>query len=129
MRYAGLSEKLSCVGIFELTDDEDNGQTAHLAAQMAWFFFEGHYNRKAEMPHATSPNYTAYNVAVQNSEQPIVFFKSALTDKWWMDVPYSVSKKNRYERHHFVPCSYNDYITACNNEVPDRWWQAYQKLL
>jgi hypothetical protein len=46
-----------------------------------------------------------------------------------MDVPYSVSKKNRYERHHFVPCSYNDYLISVNDEVPDRWWQAYQKLL
>ncbi|UPT68062.1 MAG: arginase family protein [Sphingobacteriales bacterium JAD_PAG50586_3] len=38
MRYAGLSEKLSCIGIFELTDEEDGGQTTHLGAQMVWFF-------------------------------------------------------------------------------------------
>ncbi len=129
MRYAGLSEKLSCVGIFELTDEEDGGQTTHLAAQMCWFFLEGYYSRKVEMPTANSANYTLYNVPVQNSEQPIVFYKSNMTNKWWMDVPYSVSKKNRYERHHFVPCSYNDYLTSVNDEVPDRWWQAYQKLL
>lgn len=129
MRYAGLSEKLSCVGIFELTDEEDGGQTTHLAAQMCWFFLEGYYSRKVEMPTANSSNYTLYNVPVQNSEQPIVFYKSNMTNKWWMDVPYSVSKKNRYERHHFVPCSYNDYLTSVNDEVPDRWWQAYQKLL
>lgn len=129
MRYAGLSEKLSCLGIFEVTDETDGGQTTHLVAQMLWFFFEGYYNRKVEMPTANNTNYMLYNVSVQNSEQPIVFYKSLLTDKWWMDVPYSVSKKNRYERHHFVPCSYNDYIMACNDEVPDRWWQAYQKLL
>jgi arginase family enzyme len=129
MRYAGLSEKLSCVGIFELTDEEDGGQTTHLGAQMMWFFLEGYYSRKVEMPTANSSNYTLYNVPVQNSEQPIVFYKSNMTNKWWMDVPYSVSKKNRYERHHFVPCSYNDYLTSVNDEVPDRWWQAYQKLL
>lgn len=129
MRYAGISEKVTCMGIFELTDEADGGQTTHLAAQMVWFFLEGYYNRKAEMPTASSSNYILYNVAVQNTEQPIVFYKSNLTDKWWMDVPYSVSKKNRYERHHFVPCSYNDYLIACRDEVPDRWWQAYQKLL
>jgi len=27
-----------------------------------------------------------------------------------------------------VPCSYKDYETACRDEMPDRWWQAFQKL-
>ena len=42
MRYAGMSDKLSSVGIYELNPSLDNrGQTAHLAAQMIWYFLEG----------------------------------------------------------------------------------------
>ena len=46
-----------------------------------------------------------------------------------MDVPYPSHEKIKYERHLLVPCSYSDYKTACNNEVPNRWWQTFQKLL
>jgi formiminoglutamase len=46
-----------------------------------------------------------------------------------MDVPVKTNYKNIYERHHLVPCSYNDYETACKDDIPDRWWQAYQKLM
>jgi formiminoglutamase len=27
-----------------------------------------------------------------------------------------------------VPCSYSDYETACADELPDKWWQTFQKL-
>jgi hypothetical protein len=45
-----------------------------------------------------------------------------------MDVPYPVNHQIKFERHHMVPCSYSDYETACSDELPDNWWQTYQKL-
>jgi hypothetical protein len=45
-----------------------------------------------------------------------------------MEVPFRVGDKDKFERHHMVPCSYEDYQMACAEELPDRWWQAYQKL-
>lgn len=130
MRFAGLSDKLTCAAIFELTDEPDGGLTAHLAAQMLWFFIEGHAIRTIEVPNpADKVNYIVYNVTVKDASQHITFYKSNRTGKWWMDVPYSATKSNRYEKHHFVPCSYDDYKTALENEVPDRWWQTYQKML
>jgi len=44
-----------------------------------------------------------------------------------MEVPFQTSL-TKYERHHLVPCSYKDYQVACKDEMPDKWWQAYQKL-
>lgn len=39
------------------------------------------------------------------------------------------SKDNEmYQRHHYIPCSKQDYDQAMHNEVPDRWWQYYQNL-
>lgn len=47
VRYAGLSDKLSSFGLYELNPAfDEHGQTAHLAAQMIWYLTEGYYNRK-----------------------------------------------------------------------------------
>ena len=39
------------------------------------------------------------------------------------------SDEQRIERHHFIPCSKEDYDQAMRNELPDKWWQFYQKLM
>jgi arginase family enzyme len=129
VRYAGMSDKLSSIGFYELNPAFDNnGQTAHLAAQMIWYFIEGYYARKSDYPTMESNDYTKYRVSIKDHEHEIVFYKSMKSDRWWMDVPYPPNKKIRYERHHLVPCSYTDYQTACREEMPDRWWQTFQKL-
>lgn len=127
-RYAGISDKLTSIGFYEVNPDLDkNGQTAHLTAQMIWYFIEGFYNRKKDLPLVNKAAFTKYRVALKDSEQEIVFFKSQKSERWWMEVPYP-SNKARYQRHHLVPCSYKDYEVACNQELPERWWQALQKL-
>jgi hypothetical protein len=45
-----------------------------------------------------------------------------------MEIPYPPTKGLKFERHTLLPCSYKDYEMAVNNEIPDRWWQTYQKL-
>jgi arginase family enzyme len=129
-RYAGLSDKLTSVGFYEINPAFDtNKQTAHLAAQMIWYFIDGYYNRKKDDPSTNNKSdYTKYRVAIKNHDHEIIFYKSNKSDRWWMDVPYPPNHKIKYERHHMVPCSYKDYETACNDEMPDRWWQTYQKL-
>lgn len=129
MRYAGMSDKLSSVGIYELNPEFDNrGQTTHLAAQMLWYFLEGFSNRKNDFPVITGKDYMKYRVAIKSPEHELVFYKSLKTDRWWMEVPFKIDDKSKFERHHLVPCSYDDYLLACAEEMPDRWWQAYQKL-
>lgn len=128
-RYAGLSDKLTSVGFFEINPVFDsNKQTAHLVAQMIWYFIDGYYNRKQDSPSANKSDYTKYRVSITNHYHEIVFYKSNKSNRWWMDVPYPPNHKIKHERHHMVPCSYTDYETACNDELPDRWWQTYQKL-
>lgn len=128
-RYAGMSDKLSSIGFYEINPAFDtNKQTAHLAAQMIWYFIDGFYNRKQDYPIVDKSEYTKYRVSITNHEHEIVFYKSNKSDRWWMDVPYPVNHKIKFERHHMVPCSYSDYETACRDEMPDKWWQTYQKL-
>ena len=129
-RYAGLSDKLTSIGFYELNPEKDiNGQTAHSVAQMIWYFIDGFAHRKNDYPIGSRKTYLKYIVNIQNGQNEIIFYKSDKSERWWMDVPYPSHEKIKYERHLLVPCSYNDYKTACNNEVPDRWWQTFQKLL
>jgi formiminoglutamase len=128
VRYAGMSDKLSSFGLYEINPLFDNhDQTSHLAAQILWYFFDGFYNRKKDVPLKNKTDFTRYRVALKKPVPEIVFYKSNKSERWWMEVPYPDSKV-RYHNHHLVPCSYRDYETACREEMPERWWQAYQKL-
>ncbi len=129
-RYAGMSDKISSAGFYELNPSVDkNGQSSHLVAQMIWYFIEGFANRKGENPLVNKKNCQKFRVALGNEKQEIVFYKSRKTDRWWMDIPYPPNKGLNMERQLIIPCSYNDYQAACNEDMPERWWKTYQKLL
>ncbi len=129
-RYAGLSDKLTSFGIYEINPDKDwNNQTAHLAAQIIWYFMDGFYQRKGDFPHKQKQDYLKYIVGTEDHEHEIVFYKSKKSGRWWMQVPLNDSMQGKYERHFMVPCSIQDYETANNKDIPDRWWQVYQKLM
>ncbi len=127
-KYAGMSDKLSSIGFYEFNPSLDKkGQTAHLLAQMLWCFIDGFNNRKNDMPLTDTSGFTKFRVNTKEKHE-ILFYKSNKSDRWWMDVPYPPDQRLKYERHHLVPCTYNDYVLACSEEMPDRWWQTYQKL-
>jgi len=128
IRYAGLSDKLTSLGFYEANPLFDNhDQTSHLIAQMIWYFIDGYYNRKNDMPVSNKAGFVKYRVALKKSEHEIIFYKSEKSNRWWMEVPFP-NTKVKYHRHHLVPCSYKDYETACRDEMPERWWQAFQKI-
>ncbi len=128
-RYAGLSDKVTSIGFYEINPELDsNGQTAHSAAQMIWYFIDGYNYRKKDFPVGSRKTYLKYMVNMQEGNNELTFYKSDKSERWWMDVPFPSHSKIKYERHVLVPCSYKDYKTACDNEVPNRWWQTFQKL-
>jgi len=128
MMYAGLNDHLTGLGIFEFDAAADReGQTAHLVAQMIWYFIEGVSNRKNDFPATNHSGFITYRVTLASMEKDLVFLKHASSGRWWMEMPES-TPRNRLNRYNFLPCSNKDYIQACNNEMPDRYWQALQKL-
>jgi formiminoglutamase len=130
VRYAGMSGKITSAGFFEMNPALDrNGQTAHLLAQMIWYFIDGFYNRQDDHPSAGNDNHIRYTVQVTDFDDGIVFYKSKPTSRWWMEIRCSDNIREKYRRHYIVPCSAADYDTAMQDEIPDRWWQAYQKLM
>lgn len=117
-RYAGMSDKLTSFGLYGYTPENDrDGQTAQAAAQMLWYFLEGFFNRKGDYPASTS-GLTEYVVDFRKLNYQLTFWKSNKSGRWWMQVP--VATKQKHERHRLVPCSYQDYQSACREELPDR---------
>ncbi len=127
-RYAGLSDKLSTIGFFNTNPETDDQRSNKLVAQLIWYFIWGVSNRKKDYPFADKSEYTKYTVSIQNGQYDVVFYKSGRSDRWWMEVPYPSKRGEKYQRHFMVPCSYSDYQLACDDDIPDRWWQTFQKL-
>ena len=124
-RYAGLSDKVSCFGIFEYNPTLDNAnQTAHLAAHMIWYFLEGISNRKQDYPYTSKKEYMKFTVLIADGDHELTFYKSPKSERWWVEVPV---KSEMSMRHTMVPCTHKDYVNATKGEVPLRWWKAYQK--
>ena len=130
VRYAGLSDKLSSIGFYEYNPTYDpREQTAMLISQALWYFLEGYYQRKDDYPARARDQYVKFHVKIQDHKEEIIFYKSKLSERWWMEVPVETDLMTKYERHYMVPCSHSDYQNAMDNNIPDRWWQVYQKMM
>ncbi|PLW93107.1 MAG: arginase [Marinilabiliales bacterium] len=129
-RFSGMSDKLTSFGLYEVCAGNDTqGQTAHLGAHILWHFLEGVAMRKGDRPHKNKDSFMKYIVSTSEVESDITFFRSPLSERWWMEVPCPGNLMSKYERHYMVPCTYNDYQQALKEIIPDRWWQTYQKFM
>lgn len=129
-RYAGMSDKLSSLGIFNYLPE--NGETKNisdLVAQIIWYFIDGIVARVGDYPIGNRKNYLKFIVHLDDFKEEIIFYKSDKSARWWMEIPYPAEEKRKYERHYLVPCSQEDYDRAMRNEIPDLWWKTYQKLV
>jgi len=130
VRYAGLSDKLSSIGFYEYNPTYDpREQTAMLISQALWYFLEGYYQRKDDYPARARDQYVKFHVKIQDHKEEIIFYKSKKSERWWMEVPVETDLMTKYERHYMVPCSHRDYENAMDNNIPDRWWQVFQKMM
>jgi len=126
-RYAGISDKVTSFGIYEYNPKYDtHNQTAHLIAQMIWYFIEGVNFRAKDYPYCTKENYQKFIVLVEDDD-PINFYKSDKSGRWWMEI--NISTNNKYKRHALIPCTYQDYIEATDQKIPERWYKALRKLM
>ncbi len=125
-RYAGLSDSLQAAGFFEVNPLLDSRrQTTSMAAQMIWFFLEGFAQKQNEssvLQKENSGRFINYHVSIEDSNEDLVFIKSNITNRWWIEY---TSKKGE---KHFIACSYNDYLQAGENEIPRRYMKAIKRL-
>lgn len=121
-RYAGISDKVSSFGIF---NHGSSANEAVLISQIIWYFIEGFNFRSNEYPFSLKDSYLKYTVLVEDDE--LVFYKSDKTDRWWIEIPFIINGNNKLKRNTLLPCMYEDYLKACENEIPERWWKAQRK--
>lgn len=121
-RYAGISDKVSLFGIF---NHNNSKQESVLIAQIIWYFIEGYHYRSNEYPFGSRDNYLKYIVPLDDEQ--LVFYKSDKTERWWIEIPFISNVNNKLKRNTLLPCSYDDYIGATNQEIPERWWKAQRR--
>lgn len=120
-RYSGISDKVSLFGIF---NHNNSKQESVLIAQIIWYFIEGYHYRSNEYPFGSRENYIKYIIPL---EEELIFYKSNKTDRWWIEIPFISNSNNKLKKSTLLPCSYEEYLGACNQEIPERWWKAQRK--
>jgi formiminoglutamase len=116
MRYAGMSNQLNTVGIYNYNSFEDANETGALQiAQMIWYFIDGRYQLSQEAPLTQRDYYKEYHTAF--AELDTLFLQHQKTGRWWMQLPNG----------RFTACSQQDYMLASANEIPERWLRAQER--
>lgn len=124
-RYAGISDRVSVFGVFEYKNDPQEEIAAMLVAQMMWYFVEGVNYRSNESLNVEKNNFLKYQVPVE--DEVLIFYKSEFTERWWIEIPFISELNNKLKRHTLLPCRYHDYLEACNQNLPERWYKARMK--
>jgi formiminoglutamase len=124
-RYAGISNKVSSFGVYDLNTKANDNQTAMLVAQMIWYFIEGVNARIVESDFIDEKTYQKYITLVDDFE--LIFYKSLKSGRWWIEIPFLSNVNNKLKKHTLLPCAKSDYDMAINNLVPERWFKAHQK--
>ncbi|MEK9603249.1 MAG: formimidoylglutamase [Flavobacteriaceae bacterium] len=122
-RYAGISDRINLFGVFEPLNTVVSHQ---LLAQIIWYFIEGFSSRFDEYPVLTSSGFTKYTVAL--SDVQMVFYQSEKSNRWWMEITNQSYLDNKNKTTALLPCTHQDYLDACDDKIPDKWWKATKRL-
>lgn len=116
MRFAGLSPNINTIGIYGYVPENDlHKLTALQVSQMIWYVLDGRSRGRRESSLEERDSFNEFHMAF--AEVETTFLQSKKTGRWWMQLP---DKK-------FIACSYNDYLLASSNEIPERWLRAQER--
>ena len=124
-RYAGISNKVTSFGVYELKDFSEAKNAAMLIAQIFWYFIEGFNFRLSDDDFSNKDHYVTYKVPVD--DEVLIFKKSNRTGRWWIELPFISNVNNKMKRKSLLPCTYGEYLSACDQEIPERWIKARLK--
>lgn len=112
-RYAGMSDRISCVGVFEVFQ---NSISSALLAQAVWYFIEGFSLRIIEDPKSENFKGKSYHMDLENHQ--IKFYQSDISQKWWFEL--IEENNNKLMDVSLYPCGHEDYLEACNDDISDK---------
>jgi len=117
-KYVGQSNKTSFFGLFDLNKNEISNK---LYSEIIWYFIDSLNNRTTESNFNDSQLFFKY--IVQTSGRDIIFYKSKISERWWMTV-----NSSRNDKIKFLPCLEIDYREALNDNLPSRWLKASKRI-
>lgn len=113
-RFAGFSDRISTLGLFETNPSLDlHEQTSGLAAQVIWHFLDGLNSRQKDYPLRDISTYLTYVVHQPDINQDIKFYNNQTNGRWWMEIPDA--------EHKIIACTQSDYQQAQQNKLPERF--------
>ena len=124
-RYAGISNRVSSFGIYEIGKPMTHRSGAMLIAQVLWYFVEGANFRMDDEDFDKEKHFTTYIVPIDDTV--LTFKKSNRTERWWILLPFISDVNNKLKRRTLLPCTYGEYLDACNQQIPERWLKARHK--
>ena len=117
MQYAGMSHHVSSIGIYGYQPKLDvHGLTAKQISHMLWYLMDGVYKYKQEARFDESHHFNEFHMAF--AEMDTAFLQSKKTGRWWMQMPDGS----------YAACTYDDYLTACRNDIPERWMRMMERV-
>jgi hypothetical protein len=117
MQYAGMSSQCSSIGIYGYNADLDQHQlTAKQVSHMLWYLMDGVQKGKQEAILDQRGSFDEFTIAFADVE--MAFLRSKRTGRWWMQL----------HDGKYTACSYNDYLIASQNEIPERWMRAVERI-
>ena len=122
MWYAGQSDKLKAIGLFELDIDLDfNKQGLVLTAQALWHILEGITLRYKDYPARELDSYRQFIVHLHDYGLDIKFYNNPDNDRWWVEIPNDTGQPE------IVACGKDDFEAASDLEIPERWFRFLKK--
>ena len=111
-RYAGMSNKLSVLGLFEILNSKIS---CALLSQCLWYFIEGYSYRMVEDP--KSKKFKGYSYNLITEETNLKFYNSELTQRWWVEL---LDENKKPITKNLYPCSESDYKKAVDEILSQR---------
>ena len=118
MRYAGMSQQMCSAGIYGYIPENDpQGIGAAQIAQMIWYFIDGYRLRKTESDWSQTENFRSFDLAFTGNKAR--FLQSKRSGRWWMQLMDGT----------YMPCSYQDFLSASNDQIPERWLREHERIV
>lgn len=117
MQYAGMSHTCRTIGIYGYIPAQDVHQmTAKQISHLIWYTMDGIQRGKQETSMEDRNAFNEFTLAF--AEVETIFLQSKKTGRWWMQL----------HDGKYIACSYRDYLTASNNDIPERWLRAAERI-
>ncbi|MCU0388807.1 MAG: arginase family protein [Chitinophagaceae bacterium] len=115
MQFAGMSSELEVAFLAGFHQDDNHQLSSMQMAHLCWYFMDGIHKMLHEASLEDRTGFNEYHTLC--AEVDTLFLQSRHTGRWWMQMPDKS----------FAPCSYNDYLMASHNDLPERWLRLQER--